>query len=69
MIYVLFMFTSNAEDEEREQLAKEISQDWSSGIFIYFLFCFPIIFIFILKLARFAFVYLFCFCLFILIHS
>lgn len=45
MIYVLFMFTSNAEDEQREQLAKEISQDWSSGIFfLFYLFSYHLYF-------------------------
>lgn len=33
IIHVLLSFVSNAEDEEREQLAKEISKDWSSGTF------------------------------------
>lgn len=35
MMYVSFLFTSYAEDEEREQLAKEISKDWSSGNSLY----------------------------------
>ena len=31
MVYALVLFIPTAEDEESEQLAKEISKDWNSG--------------------------------------
>lgn len=31
MVYALVLFIITAEDEEKEQLAREISKDWNSG--------------------------------------
>jgi len=33
-IFSFFLYIQTAEDEEREKLAKEISKDWSTGIYL-----------------------------------
>lgn len=35
LLKILFLLVNSAEDEEREQLAKEISKDWSSSNFLF----------------------------------
>lgn len=46
-MYISILVAPTAEEEEREKLAKEVSKDWSAGIYLgvfHFEFDFPVLY-------------------------